>query len=38
VAHVRSLLFVVDTINASPGTTGTFWVSDVALGVGEVGK
>jgi hypothetical protein len=38
VAHVRSVLFVVDTINTSPGTAGTFWVSDVALGVGETGK
>jgi len=38
VAHVRSVLFVVDTINTSPGTAGTFWVSDVALGVGELGK
>lgn len=35
VAHVRSVLFVIDTLNTRPSTTGTLWLSDVALGVGK---
>lgn len=35
VAHIQSVLFVVDTVNTSPGTKGTFWLSGVALGVGN---
>jgi hypothetical protein len=29
---VDSLLFVVDTVNTSPGTSGTIWLSNVAIG------
>ena len=32
VATIRSLLFVVDTLNTRPGTRGTIWLSHVALG------
>jgi len=33
-AHeIRSLLFVVDTVNSAPGTRGTVWISNVALGL-----
>lgn len=35
VAHLRSVLFVIDTLNARPSTRGTLWLSDVALGVGR---
>jgi hypothetical protein len=35
VAHVRSVLFVVDTINTATSTAGTLWVSEAALGVGN---
>ena len=35
VARIRSVLFVVDTLNAGPSTRGTLWLSDVALGVGQ---
>ena len=35
VARIRSVLFVVDTLNAKPSTRGTIWLSDVALGVGK---
>lgn len=28
--EVRDLLFVVDTVNASPGTSGQLWIGDVA--------
>jgi hypothetical protein len=31
-ADVDSLLFVVDTVNTLPGTPGTIWLSNVALG------
>ena len=31
-ASVRDLLFVVDTVNASPGTAGQFWIDDVKYG------
>ena len=31
-AHVDSLLFVVDAVNTPPGTPGTIWISDVAIG------
>ena len=36
VTPLQSLLFVVDTINARPGTTGRFWLSDVTLGVNRL--
>jgi hypothetical protein len=29
---VRSVLFVVDTVNTAPGTAGQFWIDDVAYG------
>jgi hypothetical protein len=32
VAPVRTLLFVVDTLNSAPGSEGVIWISDVALG------
>jgi hypothetical protein len=32
-APIQALLFVVDTLNAKPGTGGTLWISDVRLGV-----
>lgn len=32
VARLQSLLFVVDTLNSLTGTSGTIWVSAVALG------
>jgi hypothetical protein len=35
VARVRSLLFVADTLNASPGSGGRISLSGVALGVGD---
>jgi hypothetical protein len=37
VARLHSLLFVVDTLNTAPGTTGTIWLRDVRLGVGTTG-
>jgi hypothetical protein len=33
VAPIQTLLFVVDTVNALPGSAGTLWLSDVALGI-----
>jgi hypothetical protein len=33
VSPIQSLLFVVDTLNTLPGTTGTFWISKVELGL-----
>ena len=36
VARVQSVLFVVDTMNTAPGTSGTIWLRDVRLGVGAV--
>lgn len=33
VAPVQSLLFVVDTVNARPGSQGTMWVSQLSLRV-----
>ena len=38
VAHVRSVLFVVDTLNTAPSSRGSLWLSDVALGVGKTGE
>lgn len=35
VAHLRTVLFVVDTLNSRPSTRGTIWLSDVSLGVGQ---
>ena len=35
VTQVRAVLFVVDTVNTMPGTSGTIWLSGVALGVGK---
>jgi len=32
-AEVRSILFVVDTVNAHPGATGRFTLRAVGLGV-----
>ena len=29
IARVDSLLVVVDTVNASPGSVGELWISDV---------
>jgi hypothetical protein len=29
------VLFVIDTLNATPGTRGTVWLSHVGLGVGN---
>jgi hypothetical protein len=37
VAHVRSVLFVIDTLNTAPATQGSVWVSDAQLRVGDVG-
>jgi hypothetical protein len=36
VARIRSILFVVDTVNTLPGTDGSIRISDVELGVGDV--
>jgi hypothetical protein len=33
VAPIQTLLFVVDTVNSRPGSAGTLWLSDVALGI-----
>lgn len=38
VAHVKTVLFVVDTVNSSPGTIGTVWLSEVTLGVGKTDR
>jgi hypothetical protein len=35
VARVQAVLFVVDTVNAAPGATGTVWLSNVLLGLGD---
>ena len=32
-ADVRSLLFVVDTTNTKPGTSGLIWITDPVLQV-----
>jgi len=34
VARVQTLLFVIDTLNTTPGSEGTFWISKVRLGIG----
>jgi hypothetical protein len=31
-AHVRDVLFVVDTVNMKPGSAGQFWIDDVQYG------
>ncbi len=31
-ATVNTVLFVIDTVNASPGTSGQIWIDDVRLG------
>jgi hypothetical protein len=36
VTPLQSLLFVADTINSSPGSSGTFWVEDLALGINRL--
>ena len=36
VTPIDSLLFVIDTINARPESTGRVWLSDVALGVNRM--
>jgi hypothetical protein len=33
VSPVQTLLLVVDTVNALPGTNGVIWISNVALGI-----
>lgn len=38
VARVRSVLFVVDTLNTRPSTTGSLWISNAALGVGRADR
>jgi hypothetical protein len=37
VARIQSVLFVVDTLNARPGAEGTIILTEVALGLGNVG-
>ncbi|MEO7190802.1 MAG: CehA/McbA family metallohydrolase [Vicinamibacterales bacterium] len=34
---LHGLLFVVDTVNAAPGSRGTLWISDLTLGVNSAG-
>jgi hypothetical protein len=34
VARVQSVLFVIDTLNTTPGSEGTIWISGVKLGIG----
>lgn len=34
VARIREVLFVVDTVNTTPGSRGTIWFADIALSVG----
>jgi hypothetical protein len=36
VTPIESLLFVVDTVNTPPGSSGTVWLSDVALGINRM--
>ena len=36
VAHIRQVLFVVDTVNTPPGSRGTIWFADIALSVGAI--
>lgn len=36
VTPIHSVLFVVDTVNTRPGSSGTVWLSDVALGVNRL--
>jgi hypothetical protein len=38
VARVMAVLVVVDTLNSLPGTEGTIWLTNVRLGVGDVGS
>ena len=38
VAPIQTLLFVVDTINSSPGSAGTMWLSDISLGIDRLGE
>ncbi len=33
VSPIQTLLVVVDTVNALPGTDGVIWIANVALGV-----
>ena len=35
VARVQAVLFVVDTLNTTPGNEGTIWIFDPKIGVGE---
>ncbi len=37
VARIRSLLFVIDTVNTLPGSDGEIVLSNVALGLGDTG-
>ena len=34
VARVQTVLFVVDTLNTMPGSSGSFWIFDAKVGVG----
>jgi hypothetical protein len=36
VTPIQSLLVVVDTVNTAPGTSGTLWLSNVALGINRL--
>jgi hypothetical protein len=37
VARVQAVLFVIDTVNAAAGATGSIWLSGVTLGLGDAG-
>jgi hypothetical protein len=37
-ATVTGVLIVIDTVNTERGTTGTLWLSEMALGVGQVSR
>lgn len=38
VARVQAVLFVVDTVNTTPGAGGSVWLSGVTLGLGDVDR
>lgn len=38
VARIRSLLFVMDTVNTAPGSAGDVWLRQVSLGLGPAGQ
>jgi hypothetical protein len=37
VVPIQSLLFVVDTVNTTPGSEGRVWLSEVRLGLDRLG-